>query len=77
MLSNDLNKRMTWEEICNKYPHQNVGLIKCLPDDLNIETAIVKYTEKDISYNEMIEKALDGEILMMFTSLSECVVFKQ
>lgn len=77
MLSKDLERRMTWEEIKEAYPHQNVSLIGCLPDPDHIESAIVKYTEKDITYNEMIEKALKGKITMTFTSLDECVVFRQ
>ena len=77
MLSNDLNKRMTWEEIKEKYPFQNVGLVECFPNSINIKSAIVKYTEKDISYDEMIEKAFDGEISMRFTALNKCVVLKQ
>ena len=70
-------ERMTWDEIKKSYPNQNVGLINCFPDSNNIESAIVKYTEKDISYDEMIEKAFDGEITMTFTSLDECVVLRQ
>lgn len=75
MSSKNLGERMTWEEIKEAFPYQNVGLIGCMPDSDHIESAIVKYTEKDITYNEMIEKALAGEITMTFTSLDECVVF--
>lgn len=77
MIEPKISKRMTWDEIKKQYPYQNVGLIECYPNSSNIESAIVKYSEKDISYSEMIEKAFDGEISMMFTGLNKCVVLKQ
>ena len=67
MSGKNIGKRMTWEEIVEKYPNQNVGLVDCYPDSHHIQSAIVKYTEADTSYNEMIEKAFDGEIEMCYT----------
>lgn len=32
MLAGNTGKRMTWEEIIEKYPHQNVGLVDCYPN---------------------------------------------
>jgi len=65
MSGKNMGKRLTWEEIVEKYPHQNVGLVDCYPNSYNIQSAIVKYTEADTSYNDMIEKGLqiaDGKI---------------
>lgn len=77
MVTENLKRRMTWEEIQSAFPYQNVGLIECYPNKFSIESAIVKYSEQDISYDEMVEKALEGEITMMFTALNKCVVLKQ
>ena len=62
---------MTWEEIKKAYPHQNLGLIKCLPDSNNIESAIVKYTEKEISYDNLCLMAIKGEIALRYTTIDE------
>ena len=43
------SKRLSWEEIREKYPHQWVGLVDVEreePDSPNIKTAIVKYINK-------------------------------
>ncbi len=68
------SERLTWEEIKKRYPHQNVGLVDCIPDSINFETAIVKYTEKDITYDEMCSKAFDGEIFMIYTTPEEIAI---
>ena len=70
-------ERLTWKEIERRYPHQNVGLIDCQPNSTQIESAIVKYTEQDVSYDEMIEKAFSGEITMVFTTPDKCWVLSQ
>ena len=70
-------ERLTWKEIERRYPHQNVGLIDCQPNSNQIESAIVKYTEQDVSYDEMIEKAFSGEITMVFTTPDKCWVLSQ
>lgn len=69
MSAKNTGKRMIWEEIVEKYQNQNVGLVDCYPDSHHIQFAIVKYTEADTSYNEMIEKALDGEMEMCCTGI--------
>lgn len=61
-------ERLSWEEIKKRYPHQYVGLVGCKPDSTNIETAIVKYSEKDMTDGEMFERAVKGEIHMRYTS---------
>lgn len=55
---------MTWEEIKNKYPHQYVGLIdvKYGINNATIDSAVVKYTSSDLSYNELISLYLQGEM---------------
>ncbi len=63
-----MTERLTWDEIKRRYPHQNVGLIDCLPDSLNIDSAVVKYTEKDTSYDEMCLMAFMGEIALRYTT---------
>ena len=71
MTSETLGKRMTWKEIKAIYPHQNVGLIDCTPNRNNIESAIVKYTDKEKSYSELIRMAINGEIVMCYTTMDE------
>ena len=67
------NQQMTWEEIKNKYPHQYVGLIdvKYGINNATIDSAVVKYTSSDLSYNELINLYLQGEILLRYTTLDE------
>ena len=66
-----ITQRMSWDEIKTKYPHQNVGLIDCQPDSYDIKSAIVKYTDKDLSYQDLIKKAMLGEIHLMYTTMDE------
>ena len=63
-----MTKRMTCEEIVKKYPHQNVGLVGCQPDSMNIESAIIKYTEKETSYDDLCLMAFRGEIALRYTT---------
>lgn len=72
-----MGERLTWQEIKEKYPNQNVGLIECYPNKYKIESAIVKYSDENSSYDEMLILAYKGEITMRFTSLDKCVVLKQ
>lgn len=63
------NKRMSWEEIQQKYPDQWVGLVdvKYLNDDgISIESAVVKYTNKP--KGELTRRMLDGEIISRYTT---------
>ena len=64
-----MGKRMTWEEIQEKYPDQWVGLIdvKYVNDDgITIESAVVKYTDKP--KGELTRRMLDGEIESVYTT---------
>ena len=64
-------KRMTWEEIKKAYPKQVVGLVDCEPNNGNWKTAVVKYTDATTPYDIMEEKAFDGEIFIISTSIGE------
>ena len=64
-------KRMTWAEIKKAYPKQVVGLVDCVPDSINFDTAVVKYTNKTTPYDEMVGKAIDGEISIRYTAIEE------
>ena len=70
MSSKDLGKRMTWEEIKGAFPNQNVGLVDCIPDTFNFETAVVKYSDKEKTYSELVRMAAKGEIYLTHTDLN-------
>ena len=65
------SKRMTWAEIKKAYPKQVVGLVECQPEKGGWKTAVVKYTDATTSYDDMCEKAFDGEIFMISTAIGE------
>ena len=74
----DANKeRLTWPQIKEKYPHQNVGLvdIECGINSISVKSAIVKYTSNDTSYEELCIRTFAGEIQMMYTTLEEDDLF--
>lgn len=62
-----IDYRLTWEEIQKKYPDQWVGLtdIDWL-DDSNINSAIVKYTDK--TKDELLIMQVKGEIFSCYTT---------
>lgn len=68
-----MNKRLTWKEIKEKYPHQYVGLtdIEYGINKATVNSAIVSFTDKDTSYEELSLKYLNGEILLRYTTLDE------
>ncbi len=54
---------MTWKEIQEKYPDQWVGLTNVVwKDDANVSKADVKYTENDMSSDELAALAITGKI---------------
>ena len=67
------NIRLTWNEIKEKYPHQNVGLIdvEYIGKGLGIKSAVVLCTDKSTSYDEMCLMAVRGNIDMRYTTLDE------
>ena len=71
MSEKNTGKRMTLEEIIATYPHQNVGLIDCTPNSINFDTAIVKYTDREKTYSELVRMASNGEIFFFFFSVDE------
>ena len=66
-------ERLTWEEIVQKYPHQNVGLVEieygC--NEATVASAVVKCTDKDTDPDEMVLMALRGEIFLEYTTEDE------
>lgn len=64
-----VEKRMTWEQIQEKYPDQWVGLINVeyMPDNAaTIKSAVVKYTDK--SKGELTKMMLRGEVISRYTT---------
>lgn len=65
-------ERLTWSEIVNKYPFHYVGLVDVdhgkFP--LGVESAVVKYTDIDTSYDDLTLKAFRGEIFLLYTTPS-------
>lgn len=52
-------ERLTWEEIVAKYPDRWLGLTEIIwEDDTNIESAIVKYSDK--TRNELLKIQFSG-----------------
>jgi hypothetical protein len=67
------SERLTWEQIKQKYPHQSVGLVDVETgiNSISVRSGIVKYTEKDTSYEKLLELAMDGKIHLLYTTLDE------
>jgi len=63
-------ERLTWKEIKEKYPHQWVGMTDVewkAPDNPNVKTAVVKYTDKDM--NELLElKLKEPDLYSLYTT---------
>ena len=60
-------QRLTWKEIQQKYPDQWVGLVDITwHDDSNIESAVVKYTDK--SKEELLIMQIRDEIFSCYTT---------
>ncbi|WP_027406871.1 hypothetical protein [Anaerovibrio sp. RM50] len=77
MSSEHMGKRLTWEEIKRYFPHQVVGLVDCKPEGkFDIESAVVKYTDKTTPYDILEIKAFDGEIIMISTDYEYDTVFR-
>lgn len=68
------NQRLSWNEIKSLYPAQHVGLIDVIYEDddqMNVKSAVVKYTDKDIADGQLMLMAKRGEIVRRYTSLEE------
>ena len=64
-------KRMTWDEITRAYPDQWVGIVDAEMDGPDVVSGIVKYTEKDMSSDEMALRTVRGEIVARDTYAEE------
>lgn len=74
-----MSERLTWKEIKEKYPHQNVGLTDVIMEENSniIQSAIVKYTDSDTDYNTMAQLAISGEIIVRYTTFDEDEIRKE
>ncbi len=64
--------RETWDSIVAKYPNQWVGLIDVkFKNGLAIDSAIVKYTENDMTSNQMALETMRGNIVARYTTPDE------
>ena len=64
-----MGERLTWEEIKKKYPKQWVGIVE--PEFSNpatIISGIVKYTEKDMSLEDMVILTTQGKLFARNTN---------
>lgn len=59
-------KRMTWDEIVEKYPDQWVGLTDVERDGASVLSAVVKYSDK--TPNELLRMQIRGEIYSTYTT---------
>lgn len=64
--------RMSWDEIVSKYPDQWVGLTDVESEDgANIESAVVKYSDK--SADELLMLQLEDDSLRsVYTTPNNC-----
>lgn len=64
------NERLTWEQIKEKYPYQIVGLVD-VEEGRNseiIESAVVKFSNKDMLYEEFMNHITVPEIKIIYTA---------
>ena len=63
------DERLTLSQIKEKYPNQWVGLVDCeMEDSTNIRSAVVKYTEKDMSSDLMALETVKGNMKAIYTT---------
>ena len=62
--------RMSWPEIQKAYPGMWVGLVDVhwQDNDVDIESAVVQYTEKDTPVREMDSLAARGKLFECYTT---------
>ena len=68
-----MHKIMTWEQIKEAYPSQMVGLVNVeMHENSNVvKRGLVKYTSKDTDSKTMSLMAMNGEIVLRYTTLDE------
>lgn len=66
-------ERLTWSQIKEQYPHQYVALsqIQYGINKATVDSAIVLYTDKEKSYEDLLNMYLKGEVLLRYTTLDE------
>lgn len=64
------NERLTWEQIQEKYPNQNVWLsdIETEENSTCVKSAIIKYTSENTSDDELSLLSVLGMIMEVHTS---------
>ena len=64
--------RQKWADIVAQYPSQWVGLVDVKFDKgLAIDSAVVKFTEKDMDPNEMAMETMRGNLFARYTTPDE------
>ena len=62
-------ERLTWKQIQEKYPDQWVGIVDAsFSNAATISSGVVKYTEKDMSRDEMALRTVKGEMYARYTT---------
>lgn len=68
-------KRCTWNEIKEQYSDQFVGLVDVVRSKkgINVEAAVVAFSENVDGKNIIAEKSVNGEVYMIHTSIDDDV----
>ena len=65
--------RMTWKEIQGRYPNQWIGLVNVVwKDESNIESAIVKYTDKSSGDLLRLQLSNEPDLFSCYTTPDSC-----
>lgn len=66
-------ERLTWRQIKERYPHRYVGLVDIEEDGnpISVKNAVVKFTDEDTSYDELVRMAACGKIMLRYTTADE------
>lgn len=59
--------KLSWKEIQEKYPAQQVGLSEVEWENGRIAYAVVKYSEENATIDEITERAIKGEVFSRYT----------
>lgn len=64
------DERLTWEQIQEKYPNQNVWLsdIETEENSTCVKSAVIKYTSENTSSEELGIRSVLGEVMEVHTS---------
>ena len=67
-------EKLSWEQIKEQYPHQNVGLVDvefATPQGGAILYARVVCTDKNTDRNDMAFRAVRGDYIIRYTTMDE------